>query len=104
MMADMQCPYCEADQKVCHDDWHGYSEGVKHEHMCRACGKYFVFETFISFDYEPSKADCLNGSDHDLKMSRTWPREAARMRCQHCEYERKPTPEEFATTQEPSHE
>lgn len=60
-MSDMQCPYCGADQEVCHDDGNGYAEGVKHEHECSECEKTFVFETFISFDYEPSKADCLNG-------------------------------------------
>ena len=24
-MSDMQCPYCGADQEVCHNDSHGYS-------------------------------------------------------------------------------
>lgn len=33
-MGDMQCPYCGADQEVCHDDGAGYSEDTRHEHTC----------------------------------------------------------------------
>ena len=29
-MSDMQCPYCGADQEVCHDDGAGYSEDERH--------------------------------------------------------------------------
>ena len=95
-MADMQCPYCDADQEVCHDDGHGYSEGVKHEHTCSACDKTFVFETFIILDYEAAKADCLNGADHQLVFRRSWPERASRMGCTCCEYERPATKEEIA--------
>ena len=95
-MSDMQCPYCGSDQDVCHDDGHGYSEGVRHEHTCSECDKTFVFETTICFYYEPSKADCLNGVPHDLKLSSTFPRQFSKMRCANCDYERTPTKEEFA--------
>ena len=99
-MKDMKCPYCGADQDVCHDDGAGYDEGVCHEHTCSKCEKTFVFCTTISFSYVPHKADCLNGADHDLKMSATHPKQYSKMRCRSCDYERKPTPEEFAA-QEP---
>ena len=95
-MSDMECPYCGADQEVCHDDGHGYAEDVRHEHTCSNCEKTFVFTTYISFDYEPHKADCLNGEPHELKMSSTWPREYSKMRCMNCDYVRKPTDDEFA--------
>lgn len=95
-MSDMQCPYCRADQNVCHDDGAGYTEGVKHEHECSECGKTFVFETLIILYYEPQKADCLNGSDHELKLSRTFPRQYSKMRCLHCEFERDPTLDELS--------
>lgn len=42
-MSDMQCPYCGADQEVCHDDGAGYVEDQRHEHTCSECDKTFVF-------------------------------------------------------------
>lgn len=96
-MSDMQCPYCGADQEVCHDDGHGYYEDVRHEHTCSECEKTFVFTTMISFNYTPTKADCLNGAQHELKMSSTIPRKFSRMRCINCDYERNLTEAEFAT-------
>lgn len=60
---DLECPYCEKWLEVCHDDGFGYAEGKKHQMECDGCGNIFVFETTISFDYEPSQADCLNGGE-----------------------------------------
>lgn len=97
-MSDMHCPYCGADQQVCHDDGAGYSEDERHEHTCSECEKTFVFTTCIVLYYTPKKADCLNGAQHDLAMSKTHPRQYSKMRCKHCEYERTPTPEEFTAT------
>lgn len=91
----MQCPYCGADQSVCHDDGAGYSEDRRHEHTCTECDKAFVFSTSISFSYEPHKADCLNGAKHELKISSTYPRRYSLMRCASCDYERRPTDDEF---------
>lgn len=95
-MSDMECPYCGAGQEVCHDDGHGYTEGVRHEHTCSECEKTFVFQTHISFDYEPSKADCLNGADHELQFRKSWPSEYSRMGCKHCDFERRATSDEIA--------
>lgn len=95
MRDDMQCPYCEAGQKVCHDDGHGYEEDQAHEHECSECGKTFVFYTSIHFYYSPQKADCLNGAKHRLKITNTVPREYSRMRCQDCGFERQLTDEEL---------
>ena len=94
-MTDMQCPYCNADQTVCHDDGAGYDEGRKHEHTCRACDKTFVFETTISFHYSASKADCLNDAPHELALTKTWPKKYSRMACKHCDFERTATEAEI---------
>ncbi len=95
-MSDMECPYCEAEQEVCHDDGAGYAEGERHEHECSECGKSFIFTTSISYHYYPEKADCLNGGAHILAMSATYPREYSTMNCQDCDFRRNPTAEEFA--------
>lgn len=94
-MSDMKCPYCGADQEVCHDDGQGYAEGVKHEHTCSVCDKTFVFETTIIFYYEAEKADCLNDAEHELVFRKSWPKEYSRMGCKHCDHERKASPEEI---------
>lgn len=65
-MSDLECPYCNAELEVCHDDGFGYDEGKAHEMECYECEKVFTFQTCISYDYEPSKADCLNGAPHVL--------------------------------------
>lgn len=95
MSHDLECPYCDAPFEVCHDDGHGHEEGRLHHDTCRACGKNFTFTTFISFDFEPQKADCLNDGEHVWKASRTWPAEHSIMRCQTCDETRKPTAEEM---------
>ena len=66
-MSDLNCPYCDAELEVCHDDGFGYEEDKAHEMECDECGKNFVFHTHISFNYHPEKADCLNGSPHDFR-------------------------------------
>ena len=65
-MSEIQCPYCHAEQEVCHDDGQGYDENKRHEMQCGECKMYFVFTTHIIFDYEPAIAPCLNGERHDL--------------------------------------
>ena len=93
---DIECPYCEKELDICHDDGFGYSEGVKHQMECDHCGKSFVFETSISFYYEPEKADCLNDGNHDYKITSTFPKEFSIMRCSMCDDERELTDEERA--------
>jgi hypothetical protein len=66
-MPDFDCPYCDAPFEVCHDDGHGYDEDRLHEDECGACGKKFVFRTYISIDHFPEKADCLNGAPHQME-------------------------------------
>ena len=87
-MSDASCPYCDADIDINHDDGAGYDESEIHQQECSNCERIFVFETSISFSYELSKADCLNGSDHSYKKTHTHPVEYTRMRCEICGYER----------------
>jgi len=91
---DLQCPYCENDLDICHDDGFGYEEGVKHQMECPHCENTFVFETSISFYYEAEKADCLNVGAHDWKLTTTSPKEFSQMYCTMCDEHRELTNEE----------
>ena len=87
-MSDVNCPYCNAEIDICHDDGQGYSEDVLHNQQCSECEKYFVFNTAISFDYYPEKADCLNGSDHVWNKVTHYPNNWPEWkRCETCEEE-----------------
>ena len=94
-MSDLQCPYCDADIEINHDDGFGYQEGILHQYECGKCNKIFVFETSISFYYEPQKADCLNDKSHDYKPTHTCPKEYTQMQCSSCGETRYPTDEEM---------
>lgn len=98
-MSDMQCPYCGADQEVNHDDGCGYSEDERHEHECSECEKTFVFRTTIVLYFNPSKADCLNGAEHELQFRKRRPMQYSRMGCKHCGYARTAKPDEIASAQ-----
>ena len=64
MSKDVECPYCGQWQEICHDDGYGYEENTFHQQECLHCDKIFVFTTSISFYYDATKADCLNGGEH----------------------------------------
>lgn len=85
---DLQCPYCGADNEVCHDDGFGYEQDTLHEIECNACEKYFVFSTCISFSYTAYAAPCLNDGNHTWKKTVTCPPEFARLRCTMCDAEK----------------
>ena len=89
-MIDLECPYCKNPQEVCRDDGDWYEEDVLHEMECSSCEKAFVFTTYISFTYDPRKADCLNGSDHKWKQINFYPNFwPDAKRCTDCGLERK---------------
>lgn len=94
MRADLLCPYCKAGLRVGSDDGFGIEE-VKHQMQCDKCHKYFVFETYIIYRYEPTKAECLNGANHDWTAAWTYPKEYTKMRCAVCGERREPTKEEM---------
>lgn len=97
MSKDVDCPYCGKGQDINHDDGYGYEEDRVHQQECSHCDKTFVFKTFISFDYDADKADCLNGGEHEFKPTRTFPVECTEMECTMCEDRRPLTDEEWAT-------
>jgi len=89
MSHDINCPYCDAELEVCHDDGFGYAEDKRHEMDCGDCGKTFVFTTSIIFHYSPEKADCLNGEQHEMEKvcssaNDIWP---DWKRCKNCDHE-----------------
>lgn len=88
-----ECPYCEQQIKIDHDDGHGYEEGTIYQQECSKCGKTFVYTVEISFDHYLEKADCLNGGVHDYQETKTYPRVCARMQCTICGDEQ-PLPKE----------
>lgn len=100
-MSDLTCPYCGHGQEVCHDDGGGYAEDRRHEVECDSCEKSYVFKTSISFYYRESKAECLNGAEHRLLPSITYPIEYTKTDCQDCDYRRTPTDAEMADIMTP---
>lgn len=96
MSYDLNCPYCDAELEVCHDDGFGYSEDARHEMNCAECDKNFTFTTYMSFTYSPDKADCLNGAEHKFKKTSTYPRKYTKMICESCDKERPLTDVEMA--------
>jgi len=81
---DIECPYCEKEFDINHDDGFGYEEGVNHQQECPHCEKNFVFQTSISFYYEAKKADCLNDGKHDYQITNTTPKAFSKMECSMC--------------------
>ena len=94
-MKDVNCPYCNHEQYINHDDGYGYSEDEKHTQECEGCKKTFVYTTYISYNHEASKADCLNGAEHTYKPTTTHPRLYTKMECEHCGEQRSLTEEEW---------
>lgn len=85
---DLECPYCEKELEINHDDGFGYGEGVKHQMECSHCQKSFIFETSISFYYEAKKADCLNDNEHHYEITSSFPKEFSQMECTMCDDKR----------------
>lgn len=81
-MKDINCPYCGFEQEIDHDN--KYEQDQQHQTECMECGKTFVFETEISFSYTASKADCLNGAEHQWKETNAIPRCFRRLQCPDC--------------------
>jgi len=84
-MYDEECPYCQHEVEIDHDDGYGYDEGETYHQECFYCNKTFIYTTEISFDHYLKKADCLNeGRVHDYKETHTYPKVCATMQCTMC--------------------
>lgn len=84
MRSDIKCPYCGAENEICHDDGQGYDEGVINDQECHVCGKNFVFTTSVVCYYDARRADCLNDGEHKYTPTHTYPREFSQMECRSC--------------------
>ena len=91
---DTNCPYCDADIEINHDDGYGYEEDVLNEQTCEECNKTFTYTTSILYCYETEKAECLNGGSHKYEKTHTFPIEYSKMRCETCSKEREMTEKE----------
>jgi len=96
MTYDVECPYCGEGQEINHDDGYGYEEDRLHEQGCGDCDKTFTFTTGIIYVYHSFKAECLNGGQHNVSPTITYPKRYTKMICSDCEYERPPTISEWA--------
>jgi len=89
-----ECPYCEQEIKINHDDGQGFEEDKIYSQECSHCGKTFIYTIYIIYNYTLEKADCLNeGGVHDYQETLTYPRFCARMQCTMCGDEQ-PLPKE----------
>ena len=91
-MGDVECPYCEEEQKINHDDGYGYEEGGPYNQQCRNCDKTFSYWTQVSISYEAEKAPCLNEENfkHDFTKephSKSWYDGKIHRSCELCRYE-----------------
>ena len=78
----VECPYCEAWNEICHDDGFFFEENTKHEMQCDHCEKYFVFETEITYNFSASRADCLNGAEHEWEIIECYPEFMTKRYCE----------------------
>lgn len=71
-MRDLCCPYCDKEldrPDDCYEQDHPY------QWTCYKCDKQFIFTITYYASYTATKADCLNGADHDFKPINGYPRE-----------------------------
>lgn len=94
-MSDLECPYCEEEIDLNHDDWAYYTEDRWEKCECEHCWKTFMVYTSISFDHEGRKADCLNWQAHEWKPICWIPKAyfVGAVRCEHCDKEENHNPE-----------
>ena len=93
MSKDVECPYCDAEIEINHDDGFGYDESMLHHYECPECEKGFVFNTSISITHSAYKADCLNDDKHEYVETKTYPKRYTQLECKCCG-DRKPISQE----------
>jgi hypothetical protein len=85
-MSDVNCPYCDAEVEINHDDGYGYTEGEIYTQECSFCDKTFTYTTYTYFCYDAEQAPCQNGEEHDFKPIKGYPEEyyVGKQRCSWC--------------------
>ena len=91
----VECPYCEKENRVNHDDGYGYQEDEIYNQECEFCEKTFAYDTSIMYWHNSHKADCLNGSPHKYQPTKTHPPRYTKMECIDCGDVRPCTPQEL---------
>lgn len=89
MSYDVNCPYCDVELEINHDDGYGYDEDQKYTQVCSRCGKVFIFTTTIILSHEAEIAPCQNGEPHNYEPIKGAPSEffVGRKRCSYCDEE-----------------
>lgn len=93
IMSDFECPYCSSEIEPNYDN---REPDKDYQDECESCGKKFVYSIRYITQYHSSKADCLNGGEHDWKPIVGIPREyfENKRRCSMCAKEITLKPEE----------
>lgn len=60
-MSDVNCPYCNAELEINHDDGYGYEEDRLYQQRCPECGKVSAYRMRFRFCYDIAQSPCLNG-------------------------------------------
>lgn len=95
-MSGDNCPYCDAELEICHDDGYGCDQEIPHSQECPHCNKVFTYRTTIIVYHDLSKAPCLNEeTPHNFKRAITYPKTCSKMRCTVCGEERQCTESEM---------
>ncbi len=86
-MKDTNCPYCNKEIEINHDDGYGYEDGEVFQQECSYCYKNFTYTTSTHFYYSPEKAPCLNGEPHSWKDIIGYPAgfQKNRHHCKNCD-------------------
>lgn len=94
---DVNCPYCNAENEICHDDGYGYAEDETFGQECHACRKTFAYTTYTHHSYTVKQAPCMNGEPHELEPSCIHPPIFKNPRhCKHCDWtDREIDPEKY---------
>ena len=90
MRKDIECPYCEAEQDIDHDDGsYGYGEDEIYVQRCNGCNKKFIYTASIAFYYDAKKAPCQNGGKHNWYIGARYPKGlySGYKRCTYCDIE-----------------
>ena len=101
---DVECPYCDHEQDIDHDDGYGYAENETFFQECEECGKTFSFTTSVHYYHDAAECPCKNGEDHNWEEIHGCPDWyfLNKRRCSYCQEEKdlKPTDEGYRQPKE----
>lgn len=86
-MDTVECPYCEKDVSICHDDGAYYNDDETEEIECDHCEKKFLVRSSMSWDFCGEKAECLNDGNHHWKKrysKKVYPQYSRMEECSEC--------------------